>query len=108
MSGLCALVLAAASGCVSAAERAANLNARRMADPAATATNWMTYGGTYSEQRFSPLKQIDTSNVSRVGLAWLADYDTNLQQDGTPLAFDGVLYVSTAWSKVYALDARTG
>ena len=108
MSGLCALVLAAASGCVFAAERAANVNARRMADPAATATNWMTYGGTYSEQRFSPLKQIDTSNVSRVGLAWFADYDTNLQQDGTPLAIDGVLYVSTAWSKVYALDARTG
>jgi quinohemoprotein ethanol dehydrogenase len=79
-----------------------------MADPAATASNWMTYGGTYSEQRFSPLKQIDSSNVSRLGLAWFSDYDTNLQQDGTPLEIDGVIYVSTAWSRVYAFDARTG
>jgi quinohemoprotein ethanol dehydrogenase len=105
---LMALALAATSGAVSAAESPANVDARRMADPAATAANWMTYGGTYSEQRFSPLKQIDKGNVSRLGLAWFADYDTNLQQDGTPLEIDGVIYVSTAWSKVYAFDARTG
>jgi quinohemoprotein ethanol dehydrogenase len=105
---LMALALAATSGAVSAAESPANVDARRMADPAATAANWMTYGGSYSEQRFSPLKQIDKGNVSRLGLAWFADYDTNLQQDGTPLEIDGVIYVSTAWSKVYAFDARTG
>jgi quinohemoprotein ethanol dehydrogenase len=105
---LMALALAATSGAVSAAESPANVDARRMTDPAATAANWMTYGGTYSEQRFSPLKQIDKGNVSRLGLAWFADYDTNLQQDGTPLEIDGVIYVSTAWSKVYAFDARTG
>ena len=33
-------------------------------------TEWLTYGHTYSEQRYSPLKQIDTTNVSRLGLAW--------------------------------------
>ena len=106
--GLTALALVAASGAAGAADMRANVNARRMADSAATAANWMTYGGTYSEQRFSPLKQIDKSNVSRLGLTWFADYDTNLQQDGTPLEIDGVIYVSTAWSKVYAFEARTG
>jgi quinohemoprotein ethanol dehydrogenase len=106
--GLLALALAAISGALSAAQTPANVDAQRMADPAATASNWMTYGGTYSEQRFSPLKQIDSSNVSRLGLAWFSDYDTNLQQDGTPLEIDGVIYVSTAWSRVYAFDARTG
>ncbi len=39
---------------------------------------------------------------------WHADYDTNLDQHGTPLYIDGVLYVSTAWNKVYAFDAKTG
>ncbi|HTY92837.1 MAG TPA: PQQ-dependent dehydrogenase, methanol/ethanol family [Steroidobacteraceae bacterium] len=86
----------------------ADVNARRMLDPAATAANWMSYGGTYSEQHFSPLTQINKDNVSRLGLAWFADYDTNLTQAGTPLEIDGVIYVSTAWSKVYAFDARTG
>ncbi len=68
----------------------------------------MTYGGTYSEQRYSSLAQINRGNVGELGLAWYADYDTNLQQEGSPLYIDGVIYVSTAWSKVYALDARTG
>ena len=42
------------------------------------------------------------------GLAWFADFDINRGQEATPLAIDGVLYVSTAWSKVKAYDARTG
>jgi PQQ-dependent dehydrogenase (methanol/ethanol family) len=90
------------------AESPADVNAKRMMDPAATAANWMSYGGTYSEQHFSPLTQINKNNVSQMGLAWFADYDTNLTQAGTPLEIDGVIYVSTAWSKVYAFDAHTG
>ena len=69
---------------------------------------WATYGGSYSEQRFSPLKKIDTANVGTLGLSWFADYDTNLDQHGTPLYVDGVIYVSTAWDKVYAFDAKSG
>jgi quinohemoprotein ethanol dehydrogenase len=69
---------------------------------------WATYGGGYSEQRFSPLKAIDTTSVGKLGLAWFADYDTNLDQHGTPLYVDGVIYVSTAWDKVYAFNAKSG
>ncbi|MET0291197.1 MAG: PQQ-dependent dehydrogenase, methanol/ethanol family [Steroidobacteraceae bacterium] len=69
---------------------------------------WLSYGGTYSEQRFSPLKQIDTTNVGTLGLKWFADYDTNLDQHGAPLYVDGALFVSTAWNKLYAYDARSG
>ncbi|PZN32636.1 MAG: PQQ-dependent dehydrogenase, methanol/ethanol family [Proteobacteria bacterium] len=72
------------------------------------AGQWLSHGRTYEEQRYSPLDEITTQNVERLGLAWFADYDTNLQQQATPLYIDGVLYVSTAWSKVYAFDARTG
>lgn len=106
--GLLALAFAIVSGAALAAGTAANVNEQRMADPAATAANWMSYGGTYSEQRFSPLKQINKDNVGKLNLAWFGDYDTNLSQDGTPLEIDGVLYVSTAWSKVYAFDAHNG
>ena len=46
---------------------------------------WGTYGGSYNEQRFSPLKKINDANVKDLGLAWYADYDTNQNQHGSPL-----------------------
>lgn len=69
---------------------------------------WMAVGRTHDEERFSPLTQINADNVGKLGLAWYADFDTNRGQEATPLAIDGVLYASTAWSKVRAYDARTG
>ncbi|QZH76556.1 MAG: PQQ-dependent dehydrogenase, methanol/ethanol family [Erythrobacter sp.] len=70
--------------------------------------NWLTYGRDYSEQRYSPLGQINRANVGELGLAWYADMDTARGQEATPLVIDGMIYVSTAWSKVKAYDARTG
>ncbi|MFZ9395330.1 MAG: PQQ-dependent dehydrogenase, methanol/ethanol family [Erythrobacter sp.] len=69
---------------------------------------WLTYGGGYEEQRFSPLDQIDEANVGQLGLAWFADLDTGRGQEATPLMHDGTIYVSTAWSMVKAYDAKTG
>src|SRR6266446_3211338 len=70
--------------------------------------NWLTYGRSYSEQRYSPLTRISADNANRLGLAWFADLDTNRGQAATPLVVDGVMYVSTAWSLVKAYDARDG
>ncbi|MBT8390094.1 MAG: PQQ-binding-like beta-propeller repeat protein, partial [Altererythrobacter sp.] len=70
--------------------------------------NWITHGRTYTEQRFSPLDQVSTDNVSELGLAWFADMDTARGQEATPLVMDGRLYLTTAWSKVKAYDAATG
>ena len=75
---------------------------------AADRNEWLTYGRDYGEQRFSPLTQVSTENVGDLGLAWYADLDTARGQEATPLMHDGVLYVSTAWSKVMAFDAKTG
>jgi quinohemoprotein ethanol dehydrogenase len=70
--------------------------------------DWMSYSRTYSEQRFSPLDQINASNVGSLKLAWYYDLDTSRGQEATPLVVDGVMYASTAWSMVKALDAKTG
>ncbi len=70
--------------------------------------SWLSYGRTYSEQRFSPLRNINDGNVGGLGLAWFHDLDTNRGQQSTPLVIDGVLYVTQSWSKLVALDARTG
>jgi len=75
---------------------------------AADGSEWLTYGRTYDEQRFSPLKQIDRRSVGKLGVAWWTEFDTDRGQEATPLVADGVLYATTAWSKVAAFDARTG
>jgi quinohemoprotein ethanol dehydrogenase len=78
------------------------------ANEPANAGQWMSYGRDYAEQRFSPLKRINTDTVGRLGLAWFADFDTRRGQESTPIVVDGVIYVTTAWSKIYAYQAKTG
>ena len=73
-----------------------------------TNAEWLSYGRSYSEQRYSPLDQINTESVDELGLAWFHEFDTDRGQEATPIVVDGVLYTTTAWSKVYAFDARTG
>jgi quinohemoprotein ethanol dehydrogenase len=76
---------------------------------AAQGTEWLTYGHSYSEQRYSTLKQIDTTNVSRLGLAWSVEIGNGGgPQEATPLFANGVLYGITNWSITFAVDARTG
>jgi PQQ-dependent dehydrogenase (methanol/ethanol family) len=103
--GLHETPVAASSG---HAAPAANVTAARLLKAADEPGQWMTYGGTYSEQRFSPLRRIDASNVGTLGLQWFADYETNQNQHGSPLYIDGVIYVSTARDVVYAFDAKSG
>jgi len=86
----------------------ANVTAERLLAAANEPSQWMTYNGDYNEQRYSRLKQISTDNVGKLGLAWFADFPTNLPVEGSPLYIDGVLYQPLPWSKVVAYDARTG
>lgn len=72
------------------------------------AANWLTYGGTYDEQRFSRLGQVNTGNVDRLGVAWTYDLKTGRGVEATPIVNDGVMYVTSAWSVLHALDAKTG
>src|SRR5580704_6255089 len=68
--------------------------------------DWLTYNGSDSANRHSPLKQISTSNVSSLKLKWIFPI-SYFGLETTPLAADGVLYV-TGPNEVFALDALTG
>ena len=93
---------------VAASSTPAAVNAARLVAADSEPGEWMSHGRTYDEQRFSPLDQITKDNVKTLGLAWFADLDTNRGQEATPLVVDGVIYISTAWSKVKAYNAATG
>ena len=69
--------------------RSAAVNASRLAAADAEPGQWMSHGRTYGEQRFSPLDQISTETVGKLGLSWSADLDTRRGQEATPLVADG-------------------
>jgi PQQ-dependent dehydrogenase (methanol/ethanol family) len=70
---------------------------------------WLTYGLSQSEARYSPLADINTSNVGRLGLGWAYDVGSGGGgQEATPLVWNGTIYGITNWSVVFAVDARTG
>jgi quinohemoprotein ethanol dehydrogenase len=78
-------------------------------DAGKSGVEWLTYGLNQAEQRYSPLKQIDTGNVGRLGLAWSYDVGTGGgQQEDTPLVWNNTIYGITNFSIVFAVDARTG
>ncbi len=74
-------------------------------DPA----NWLTYYGTYKSWRYSPLDRINRGNVEALRPVWA--FESGITDGGlqaAPLIVDGVMYVSTAWNHVFALDAASG
>ncbi len=95
-------------GMAAAPPTPANITAARMGDPAASPGDWMSYGRTYDEQRFSPLTQINDRTAQQLGLAWYVDLETTRGMESTPLFIDGVLYNVESWNVATAYDARTG
>src|SRR5580700_1645043 len=75
------------------------------------ADSWPTYNGDYSGQRFSPLTQINSSNVHTLSLSWSTRLTVqgggNVSIKSTPLMVNGILYF-TSPNNVWAADARTG
>ena len=96
-------------GASTAAPQTKLVNDDALKNAGMNAEEWLSSGHDYSEQRYSTLKQIDSSNASRLGLAWY--YDTGSDRgtvETTPLVSNGVMYATLPWSVVVALDARTG
>ena len=107
LSALAALALGAAiSGPVRAA---ADVDGDRLMKADQDPKNWVTYHGSYKSWHYSGLDQINTSNVKNLTEAWthVASRATRGLQ-GMPLAIDGVLYYSSPYNQVYALDGDTG
>ena len=98
-SSLLALV-----GCQSAGPTS---SARMIADEG-DGRNWPSYGRTYSERHASPLRDIDVTNVARLGLAWSMDLPRIANGATVPLAVDGIIYFTVGQSIVHAVEATTG
>lgn len=80
----------------------------RIAVSAKDGRDWMVYGRTHSEQRFSTLTQINNGNVNKLGLAWKMDLPTLDGPVSTPIVVDGVAYISMSYARIVAVDIRNG
>lgn len=96
-----ALLVAASGHAAAAIDNAALSNE-------ADGRDWAAYGRTFSEQRFSPLDQINRSTVSRLKLAWTLDLDDVWNVSTAPVEVDGVIYFAAGYSVVHAVDVRSG
>lgn len=106
-------IRATLTGAIGALAIAASLGAQDAKIQSSTAKSqdgeWLSYGRTLSETRYSPLDRINTSNVSRLGLAWTYAVGAGGgNQEATPLVWNNTIYGITNFSVVFALDARTG
>jgi quinohemoprotein ethanol dehydrogenase len=70
--------------------------------------NWLAFGRTYSEQRFSPLAQINDATIARLRPDWVLELPNDRGLVSTPLAVDGALYFVGSMNIVRAVDARSG
>jgi alcohol dehydrogenase (cytochrome c) len=102
-SVLCAAALLLAASSITAFCQTADeiKNAEKTPD------NVLTYGMSYSQQRFSPLSQINRDTVKRLVPVWSYSMNNNTGEESQPLIYDGVMYV-TSQNKTVAIDALTG
>jgi quinohemoprotein ethanol dehydrogenase len=107
------LVLCFFSACEKPQPRAGWIDKERLLNADEHPEQWISLGGNFKQQHYSPLSGITAENVSTLGLAW--SYDARSRRgrvqrglEATPIVVDGILYTSGAWGVVYAVDGKTG
>lgn len=97
-------VLASAATLASGAE----INDARLRAGGDNRSDWLTYGRDYGHQRFSPLDQVNAGTVKKLVPKWIYQTGMAATFQTSPLVADGIMYLTTPFSHVVALDARTG
>ncbi len=70
--------------------------------------NFLHTNGDYNQQRFHPAEEINRSNVKRLHVAWIFQTDVRESTETSPIIVNGVMYVTTSFDHIYAIDAKTG
>ena len=105
---VCAFMLFTFLSCSQKEKQVDTIDDRRLVKADESPEEWLSYGRNYAETRYSPLNQINKSNVDSLGLAWSLVLGTKRGLEATPIVADGIMYFTGTWSKVYAVDARIG
>ena len=85
-----------------------DINTQRIINADKEPQNWLSHGRDYNEQRYSPLNKINKNTINKLELEWSIDMDTTRGLEATPIVDNGIMFVTSAWSIIYAIDAKTG
>jgi quinohemoprotein ethanol dehydrogenase len=102
------LVIACMLTCSGVLLAAGNVTEKRVLDESGKGVNWFLKGGNFNGEHFSPLNEINTSNVSELGLEWVSEIPAPDGISATPIVVDGVIYFSAAYSVAFAVEAKSG
>jgi quinohemoprotein ethanol dehydrogenase len=85
---------------LTASQAPKSVDGARLAGADSDTSNWLMYGRTYDDHRFSPLKQINEQTIGQLGLMWNREFPTTRGLQATPLVENGVIYTTSSWSVV--------
>jgi PQQ-dependent dehydrogenase (methanol/ethanol family) len=87
---------------------AANVTQEMLNGAGGDSKNFLATNGDYNQRRFYPGKQINTKNVKDLRVAWIFQTDIRESMETSPIVVNGVMYVTTSFDHLYALNAQTG
>ena len=87
---------------------AANVTQQMLNGAGGDSKNFLATNGDYNQRRFYPGKQINTKNVKDLRVAWIFQTDVRESTETSPIIVNGVMYVTTSFDHLYALNAQTG
>ena len=90
------------------APAAPNVTQAMLNNAAKDSKNFLATNGNYDQTRFHPAGEINTKNVKGLHVAWIFQTDIRESMETSPIVVDGVMYVTTSFDHVYALNAQTG
>ena len=111
---IAALALAATAGALAQSQPASSppIDGKDLLNGLANPARWLTHSGNYASTRHSPLTQITPETVSKLMPAWSFEtglgYGRQAKFEATPIAIDGVLYVTGLYNHAWAIDGKTG
>src|SRR5450631_1601116 len=86
----------------------AQVTSRRLERAASEPRNWIVYGGSYDNQRYSGLHQINRNNAKKLEQVWVVQNQVPGAWESNPLVVDGIMYLTQRPNDVMAVDAKTG
>src|SRR4249919_3348648 len=108
MSAASAQEIEQSTGKAATSAPATPVTQEQLSAAASDANNFLHTNGNYDQTRYFPGKQIDTSNVGKLHPAWIFQTEVKESLETTPIVVNGVMYVTTSFNHVYALNAQTG
>jgi alcohol dehydrogenase (cytochrome c) len=100
--------IAAIGLCLTASSVSAQVTTERLASAPSEPQHWLMYSGAYDGSRFTPLDQVNRTNVQGLSLQWVFQTGVRGRHETTPLVIDGVMYLTAPQNHAYAVDVRTG